>query len=272
MAEQNKDDEYQFSELDNNNVFDEEVGSGEVKSSMPSGENVKKFALIGFGVLVLAFLGFQQFKSSKSTTPKISKAPETSSSAKPTKEINIVQSRPEPKPMPAVAAKPDPFASMNNTASSMVSRSTVDPKLSQKLTDLQSSSRQASTNIRGLRSSVSKLDGSLNELNTKLGQMNANIALLAQELQSQQQVIASLKKKVKKPQKSKKVYRKPKIFHIQAIIPGRAWLKTPEGKETVTVVEGTMIRGYGRVKIIDPHQGNVVFSSGKVVKFSASDT
>ncbi|OGT47750.1 MAG: hypothetical protein A3E83_04925 [Gammaproteobacteria bacterium RIFCSPHIGHO2_12_FULL_41_20] len=54
----------------------------------------------------------------------------------------------------------------------------------------------------------------------------------------------------------------PRIpFSVQAIIPGRAWLKSDNG-ETVTVAEGDMLKGYGRVTKIDPYDGIVEVNVG----------
>lgn len=49
----------------------------------------------------------------------------------------------------------------------------------------------------------------------------------------------------------------PKIpYSVQAIIPGRAWLRSNSG-DTVTVTEGDEIKGVGRVIKIDPYDGIV---------------
>ena len=54
----------------------------------------------------------------------------------------------------------------------------------------------------------------------------------------------------------------PRIpYSVQAIIPGRAWLKSENG-ETVTVAEGDMLKGYGRVTKIDPYDGVVEIDVG----------
>lgn len=45
-------------------------------------------------------------------------------------------------------------------------------------------------------------------------------------------------------------------YEIQAIIPGRAWLRSANG-ETLTVTEGDVVRGLGKVKRIDPYEGAV---------------
>jgi hypothetical protein len=57
-------------------------------------------------------------------------------------------------------------------------------------------------------------------------------------------------------------------FTVQAIIPGRAWLKSESG-ETVTVAEGDTIRDLGRVTKIDPYDGIVEVNTGsKVIALS----
>lgn len=57
-------------------------------------------------------------------------------------------------------------------------------------------------------------------------------------------------------------------YNVQAIIPGRAWLRSDNG-ETVTVAEGDMIRDLGRVTKIDPYDGVVEVNTGtKVVSLS----
>ncbi len=48
---------------------------------------------------------------------------------------------------------------------------------------------------------------------------------------------------------------------MQAIIPGRAWLKSDSG-DTVTVAEGDLLKGYGRVTKIDPYDGVVTIDNG----------
>jgi intracellular multiplication protein IcmG len=50
-------------------------------------------------------------------------------------------------------------------------------------------------------------------------------------------------------------------YNVQAIIPGRAWLKSDSG-ETLTVAEGDVIKGIGRVTKIDPYDGIVEINTG----------
>jgi hypothetical protein len=62
------------------------------------------------------------------------------------------------------------------------------------------------------------------------------------------------------------------VYTVQAIIPGRAWLKSENG-ETVTVAEGDTLRGYGRIVKIDPYDGVVELDiGGRVVSLSYGAT
>jgi hypothetical protein len=61
----------------------------------------------------------------------------------------------------------------------------------------------------------------------------------------------------------------PKVtYTVQAIIPGRAWLKADSG-DTVTVAEGDTLRDYGRITKIDPYDGVVEIDTGnKIIALS----
>ncbi|HVE45064.1 MAG TPA: hypothetical protein VNC84_08065 [Gammaproteobacteria bacterium] len=57
-------------------------------------------------------------------------------------------------------------------------------------------------------------------------------------------------------------------YNVQAIIPGRAWLKSENG-ETLTVAEGDAIQSLGRVTKIDPYDGVVEINTGnKMISLS----
>lgn len=51
-------------------------------------------------------------------------------------------------------------------------------------------------------------------------------------------------------------------YTVQAIIPGRAWLKSASG-DTLTVADGDHLKGLGRVTRIDPYDGVVIIDTGK---------
>lgn len=61
-------------------------------------------------------------------------------------------------------------------------------------------------------------------------------------------------------------------FTVQAIIPGRAWLKSDNG-DTVTVAEGDLVKSLGRVSRIDPYDGVVEINTGtRLVSLSYGTT
>ncbi len=54
------------------------------------------------------------------------------------------------------------------------------------------------------------------------------------------------------------------MYTVQAIIPGRAWLKSDSG-DTVTVAEGDVLRDLGKITKIDPYDGIVNIDTGKKI-------
>lgn len=65
-------------------------------------------------------------------------------------------------------------------------------------------------------------------------------------------------------EKATRAHRKPNLV-IHAIIPGRVWLKAPDGS-TFTVTTGENIPGYGKAMVIDAPSASVVTSSGVVLR------
>ncbi len=62
------------------------------------------------------------------------------------------------------------------------------------------------------------------------------------------------------------------LYSVQAIIPGRAWLKSDTG-ETVTVAEGDILKNYGKIIKIDPYDGVVqIDAGGRTVSLSYGAT
>ncbi len=53
-------------------------------------------------------------------------------------------------------------------------------------------------------------------------------------------------------------------YTVQAIIPGRAWLRTENG-ETITVAEGDVLKNLGKVSKIDPYDGIILIDTGSKV-------
>ena len=265
----NNDDEYQFSELDGNQVFDDSSDSSPIKTRAPSENNLKKFIILGVSALIVIFIGYKfvltLFSSSKNSNNAQKK---------------IVKKAEQPVVKPVVKAKPKVVQQIQPKEDfytqpkvETITKTVSDPAMKAKLNALENSSEQTVQKVNRINSTLGSFTKALNGLNSKLTSINANVAMMAQEIQNQQAYIDKLKAKaLAKKVKIKKTNFKPrKIYSIQAIIPGRAWLISNKG-DTITVVEGTMIPRYGRVSIIDPQQGQITLASGKVIQFKASDT
>jgi hypothetical protein len=62
-----------------------------------------------------------------------------------------------------------------------------------------------------------------------------------------------------------------KVYHLKALIPGRAWLQTREGA-TATVTLGDRLPGYGIIQTINTDSGIVTTSSGNVIVYGPKDS
>jgi len=108
------------------------------------------------------------------------------------------------------------------------------------------------------------LQDQLQLLNTRVATMEAQMNQLMQTLTRQTSGTAN--QPANQPAPSAPEVKIP--YSVQAIIPGRAWLRSDNG-ETVTVAEGDMVKGVGRVSKIDPYDGVVEINTGtKVISLS----
>lgn len=102
-------------------------------------------------------------------------------------------------------------------------------------------------------------------LNTRVAGMEKEINQLVQTLTHQSEVTPRSVRSQAAPAPAPQV-RIP--YTVQAIIPGRAWLRSDSG-ETVTVAEGDVIKDLGRVTKIDPYDGIVEINTGsKIISLS----
>ena len=113
------------------------------------------------------------------------------------------------------------------------------------------------------------LQDQLQTLNTRVASMEAQINQLTQTIIRQNQQSTGGGGGSSNNSSQEEAAPGPKIaYSVQAIIPGRAWLRSDSG-ETLTVAEGDAIRGVGRVTKIDPYDGIVEINTGnRVVSLS----
>lgn len=113
-----------------------------------------------------------------------------------------------------------------------------------------------------LESDNTATQSKLLDLTNRVGNIETSLNQLTQILQAATKPTKSLPQEVTTASQ-------PKInYSVQAIIPGRAWLKSEAG-DTLTVAEGDTLKGLGRITKIDPYDGVVQIDvDGKTVSLS----
>lgn len=252
-------EEYQFADLEMipPEEVDEQAG-GSATSTSPSSSldvdganrNIRRNALIAIGVILLAVFFYKliwPLFTVKKTPQEINPPP-------------IIAPMPtQPPPQPTVTPTPIPA---------------LTPQVDQKLSALEMGQQTVRSEVEAVNNQLNGISSSVSDLTSKITQLNQIISTLTIKVDQQAEEIAKLTVKPR-PKPVRRAIRKSPApgapYYIQAVIPGRAWLITPNGS-TLTVREGSQIPGYGVVKLIDPNQGRVIMSSGQVIRFSQQDS
>ncbi len=122
-----------------------------------------------------------------------------------------------------------------------------------------------------LTSAVKSLHGTLAEYTQRLNDMDKNLQALKAKLASHEIKTKRLINKRKQRRRLKKrAVVSRKLLNLKAAIPGRAWIKVSDGT-TISVKVGEKVRGYGRVREIDPYEGRVIMSTGDVIHYSQDE-
>ena len=190
-------------------------------------------------------------------------------------------------PMPVVATIPtvipvqsptsnmNPMANVAENPNSQVQQQVVTQETSfntdvaRKVSQLHSQYTQVITELSAQNKS---LQGQIEELHSRVAGLETELHQLTGELLRQQGGAANIapgKMNNSNPIAPELRAIDPRVsFNVQAIIPGRAWLRSDSG-ETVTVAEGDVIKDFGRITKIDPYDGIVEINTGnKVVSLS----
>lgn len=274
MAENQDNDEYKFSDFDDmsSGSMHEEpsLKPDKSQSQLKEGERsdlIRRNVLIVIVVVILAFILYKFFggyffkKSVLSTAPVVA-TPKAQVVATPVFEPKPVE--PPPKQItpvePVVATTPPPVDN---------------PMVQQKLDALESNQQSLRNDLGTMNNQLGGINTNINALNTKITELNQVITTLATTVEQQSARITVLLAPKIEPKKNLMIMRRnmipPLVYYIQAVIPGRAWLIATNGS-TLTVREGTQVKGYGVVRLIDATQGRVIMSSGRVIRFSQQDS
>ncbi len=127
------------------------------------------------------------------------------------------------------------------------------------------------------QSSLGQLQGQIQDLRNQLGQTTTQQAQVSQAMMAMVQQIKQLEQDVqavtaKHGAAPKKVRPTPPpmVFHLRAIVPGRAWIISNDGLSE-SVSEGDTVPQYGTVQVVDANRGMVLTSSGKVIGYGPND-
>lgn len=259
-------DEYEFTDLDALSPDPLEVNdSAETasyanKARATGGNNIRRNALIAVAVVILAMLSYKFLGSFFTTKPKVPDAAVVTPPIQQPKPIVVQQPVTQPTPVvPVETVKP----------------SVTEQELAQRVSALELGQQSLRSDLNSASEQLSGLNTNITELSDKINHLADAMTALTQRVEEQSTQIELLTERTK-PQKvvvrTSPVKRAPlPQYFIQAVIPGRAWLISTNGS-TLTVREGTLIAGYGVVRLIDAHQGRVLTSSGRVIRFSPQDS
>ena len=276
MAENDQyEDEYQFADLDSISTDPQDdaeyadSGSEGGSSGYLQENNVKRNALIAVGVVILLLILYKffgaMFSSEKSSTEN--QTQQAQSKAQPTDVQNKQPNSQQQSKQPSIV-QPTPQSLDNNRTA------TQQPQVDKKLSTIEVSQQSLRSDVNNLGNQMQSMSSTMSEMSSQVAQLNRVISSLNSKINEQnrdmERLRAQLHKKMTK-KVVKKPSRPPEVFYVQALIPGRAWLNSSYGT-TLTVRVGSKIPGYGIVKLIDPHQGRVLTSSGKMILFHHHDS
>lgn len=262
----NNNDEYQFADLDvinNEPMGDDDNNTVSAKDSSPYSQqnegkpNILRNALIAV-VLIIAAMLIYKFMGSFFTkkNPVEASVPDVMPIVK--QPAVVVQQQPVAAP---IQASPQPSADYT--------------EINQKISSLDLNQQTLRSDMNTMNNQLGGINSNINNLNAKIADLSQLVATLSSKLEEQSNQITRLLVVRTAPAKISHSVKRvivPQVnYYIQAAIPGRAWLIASNGS-TLTVREGTNIMGYGRVKLIDPNQGRVLTSSGRVIRFSQQDS
>lgn len=230
------DEEYHFSDLETSDLYgsDEQGGAGAATRT----KKMRRVLFI-FGIVIILFLAYKIFDVflGAPTTQKKAPAPvqQPALPRVPVQTIQPIASVPAPAEVDAI--------------------------------------QRVQTDVNDIKNSLADLQGTLSTLNYSLQGLTEQMKQQQTILESQEKLLKVLQPKPKaKPKTTRAITKKRKLYYVDAMIPGRAWLKTRNGDETITVSEGDKILGYqGVVVQIDANAGEVVMSSGQIIRYKEDE-
>lgn len=113
-----------------------------------------------------------------------------------------------------------------------------------------------------------KLRGAISKTQQDVSNVDQNINQLTMAIQQLLTEVQQLKSKKILPKK--KTVKSLVVYHIRAIVPGRVWLESADGR-SITLRVGDNLDGYGKVDAISPRDGIVTMSNGSIIQYGVND-
>ncbi len=220
----------------------------------------------------------QQMAASPAPTPAVAPAP----SANP--QVGVTAQQPAPVSQPVTQAPQATMPTLIPVQSNVASGQPASPDaamnayIQDKSASMSTASQQAMTQMQAqytqqyneFTMQTKAMQNQIQSLSARVADMEAQINQLVQVLtrRSQNTMPAQSTSLNNPPPVQARAPEVRVAYNVQAIIPGRAWLRAENG-ETLTVAEGDVIRDVGRVTKIDPYDGVVEINTGtKAVSLS----
>lgn len=172
--------------------------------------------------------------------------------------------------MPQVIPVQPPIANVaNQQPQTAIPSTAMTPESAKLMSDLQAEYMQR---LNDFAAQNKNIGDEVQLLNSRVSSLEAEINQLSQQLMQKSHLTSPREERtgptLHPPEAAVEPVAPHVSYSVQAIIPGRAWLRSDNG-ETLTVTEGDYIRDLGRITKIDPYDGVVEVNTGtKVVSIS----
>jgi len=158
---------------------------------------------------------------------------------------------------PPVVAAPAVTAQSSEVSAKLMKLQEVNDRLTETVRE-----QQVDTQMRLL-----SLEQKLASVSSGIDELDQTIQALSDQVQQSKNLQSALLAAQKSQKISKnKQMQQMKQYFVQAVIPGRAWLRGADGS-VLTVTVGDMVPGYGQVSTIDAYNGMVTMSSGIQIRY-----
>lgn len=245
-----EEDEYQFTEQNPPEQYANETA----KLPNPADSGLRRVALVALGLVIVVFAVYKML--GMFFGGGIAK--------KPVSGMEMSQPLPMKQPPAPVTS------SIEQQSLPLPVATTPNKEIESKLASLESQNQSTKNDVAQVNTNLASVNQSLLALNEKLGSLSDRLDKLSTEVMTQRSQMAGMKRTVR-PTHRHIVSQGNSSYYLQAVVPGRAWIVNGAGKP-MTVREGSMVPGRGRVKSIDPHQGLVIMLDGSMIRFNPEES